>query len=454
MPNTLTALSPLDGRYATITAPFRPYCSEFALIKYRLTVEIRWFQHLANCKKITQLPPLDQTTIDFLEKIITDFDESDAEKIKAIESKINHDIKAVEYFLKEKFEENSALKPHKEWIHFAATSADINNLAYALMLKDLQQQLIVPTLQTVQTHLAQLAKRWADKPLLARTHGQPASPTTVGKEFANFSSRLREITHQILEVKITGKCNGATGNYNAHHLAYPALDWPMITKTFVEGLALTFNPYTTQIEPHDHLAALFHAISRANTLLIGLCQDIWCYISRDFFSLKKQSTDVGSSTMPHKVNPIDFENAEGNLGLANALLQHMANKLPISRLQRDLSDSTVMRNIGSALAYAFIAYQAIIKGCNKLTLNEAKTTDELNQHWEVLAEALQTLMRVHHIDQPYEKLKALTHGKTLTQETLHHFIDTLTLPDDVKQSLKQLTPAHYLGFAKQLAEDL
>lgn len=448
--NPLLAISPIDGRYSAKVHTLRAIFSEFGLIKYRVQVEVAWLLMLANHKKIKEVPPLSAKAVQFLQKIVSDFSEKDAQKIKKIEKKTNHDLKAVEYFLKEKFKAQPELAAVREFIHFACTSEDINNLAYNLMLRDGRQQILMPLIQQVIASLTVLAKNNAKVSMLARTHGQPASPTTMGKEIANVVARLRRQQKQILDISLLGKLNGAVGNFNAHHVAYPQINWLQVSQQFVESLGLSWNAWTTQIEPHDATAELFHAIMRFNTILIDLCRDIWGYISLGYFRQKTKKNEVGSSVMPHKVNPIDFENAEGNLGLANALLDHLANKLPLSRWQRDLTDSTVLRNIGACFAYSQIAYLSLQKGLEKLEIDRERILNDLQQHWEVLAEAIQTIMRRYGIPKPYETLKKLTRGNQINDKILADFIETLALPAIVKKELKGLTPEKYTGYAEKI----
>lgn len=423
-------------------------------MKYRTLIEIRWLQTLANESTLKEIKKFDNKTNFFLNKILEEFSEKDADKIKQIESEINHDVKAVEYFLKEKITTNPELNNIKEFIHFGCTSEDINNVAYAMMIEDSKKNILLPTLHQLIKMLKEFANQYAAQPMLARTHGQPASPTTVGKEFSVFVTRLKKQIKKLETITIEAKFNGAVGNYHAHTVAYPKIDWQKLTKTFIESLSLDFNEYSSQIDSHDSIAELSNCIARINTILIDFCRDIWFYIALGYLIQKPNKKEVGSSTMPHKINPIDFENAEGNLGLANAMLNHFAEKLPISRLQRDLSDSTVMRNIGSAFAYCDIAYQSIEKGLSKLEIDSKKMIQELNEHWEVLAEPIQTVMRKYHISEPYEKLKALTRSKKITQKLLHDFIDSLDIPKDEKERLKKLTPENYLGLAIKLAENI
>jgi adenylosuccinate lyase len=449
---SLTALSPLDGRYHDKFQLLRPIFSEYGLIKFRVTVEIRWLQMLAEHAKLPELPYLSARGQSILNAIIENFSEKDAARIKHIEAGINHDVKAVEYFIKEHISGNKELSSICEFIHFGCTSEDINNLAYGLMLQTARQQCILPSLDALVSELQALAHEHAAQPMLSRTHGQAATPTTVGKEIANFIARLKRQMDQLAGLPLLGKLNGASGNYNALACAYPTVDWQNISHNFVAGLGLAWNAYTTQIEPHDSIAELFGILIRINTILIDFNRDMWGYIALHYFKQKAYSNEVGSSVMPHKVNPIDFENAEGNLGLANALLEHMANKLPISRWQRDLSDSTVLRNIGVALGHSLLAYQSTYRGLQKTTPNQEALQADLERHWEILAEPVQTLMRRFGIEEPYEKLKALTRGQPVTQTLLHQFIHAQPLPDDIKQQLLQLTPGTYVGYATDLAK--
>lgn len=452
--NNLTAISPIDGRYAAKTQELRNIFSEYGLIRYRVLVEIQWLQDLAANTKITEIPRLSVSANQFLDAIIEDFSLDDAEQIKNIEKTTNHDVKAVEYFLKEKTAGNKELQAVSEFFHFACTSEDINNLSHALMLADARTQSVLPAINNVIEVLTGLSEKYADTAMLARTHGQTASPTTLGKEIAVFVHRLQRQTKQLHDIEIMGKMNGAVGNFNAHLAAYPEIDWMTMSKEFVESLGLTWNPHTTQIESHDYMAEYFHCMCRINTILLDLCRDIWAYISLGYFFQKPVAGEIGSSTMPHKVNPIDFENAEGNLGIANSLLSHFAEKLPVSRWQRDLSDSTTIRNIGSGFAYSIIAYSSCIKGLGKLEANPDKLNSDLDNSWEVLAEAVQTVMRRYSIEQPYEKLKALTQGKAMTRDNLHKFINLLDLPAEAKQHLLDMTPASYTGNAAQQARDI
>lgn len=450
--SALTAVSPVDGRYGSKTAALRSIFSEFGLIKCRVEVEIRWLQRLSQHEGIAEVPAFSQEANALLDGIVANFSEEDAQAIKNIEATTNHDVKAVEYFIKEKIEVNAELKAVSEFVHFACTSEDINNLSHALMLKDGRDNVLVPYLEQVSDAIAELARAQADLPMLSRTHGQTASPTTLGKEMANVTARMRRQIEQVKAVELLGKINGAVGNYNAHISAYPNIDWAENAQTFIEGLGLTFNPYTTQIEPHDYIAELFDAIARFNTILIDFDRDIWAYISNGYFKQKTIAGEVGSSTMPHKVNPIDFENSEGNLGIANAVMNHLAQKLPVSRWQRDLTDSTVLRNMGVGIGYSLIAYQASLKGISKLQVNEARLAEDLDNAYEVLAEPIQTVMRRFGIEQPYEKLKAFTRGQVITKEMMLDFVDSLELPQAEKDALKALTPATYTGNAAEQAK--
>lgn len=454
MMNPLTALSPLDGRYNEKLSELRPFFSEYGLMRYRLLVEVRWLEQLAQTAAVVEVPPLSDSAKQLLQQLVNEFSEADAERIKAIESQTNHDVKALEYFIKERVADHAELAKVSEFIHFACTSEDINNLAYGLMLKDARDQVLLPYMARLIKDLHALSQQYAEQPMLSRTHGQTASPTTVGKEFANVVARLQQQYQQLAEVKLLGKFNGAVGNFNAHAIAYPEVDWLAVSQQFVEGLGLQWNAWTTQIEPHDYLATCFHTLIRFNTIVLDFDRDIWGYISQGYFKQKLKAGEVGSSTMPHKVNPIDFENSEGNLGLANALLEHLAHKLPISRWQRDLTDSTVLRNMGVAVGYAVLAYQATLKGLTKLEINPARLEQDLNDNWEVLAEAVQTVMRRYGIEQPYEKLKALTRGQAISAATLASFIDGLDLPAAAKARLKELTPRTYIGKAEELVKKL
>lgn len=449
--SSLLAISPLDGRYKSKCEDLAPYFSEFALMRYRVLVEIKWLQKLSEHDQIDELQVISDRGLEYLDDLIENFSIADAQRIKAIEATTNHDVKAVEYFIKEKFEDNAELNDQLEFVHFACTSEDINNLAYALMLRDGRDRVMLDQMREIESRLADLANDFADQPMLCRTHGQSASPSTVGKEFANVVHRLRRQIAQIESNEILGKINGAVGNYNAHLSAYPDIDWQANAKEFVEGLGLSWNPYTTQIEPHDYVAELFAAVCRFNTVLIDFDRDIWAYISLGYFKQRTVAGEVGSSTMPHKVNPIDFENSEGNLGIANAIMSHLAEKLPISRWQRDLTDSTVLRNIGTGLAHSLIAYRATMKGIGKLELNAKRIDEDIDSCWEILAEPIQTVMRRYRIEKPYEKLKELTRGKQIDQQSVQDFVQNLTIPETAKQELLQLTPRKYLGNAVEQA---
>ncbi len=453
--NALTALSPLDGRYGSKTAGLRDFFSEFALIKYRVIVEIEWLKALAAEPAIVEVPVFSDDAIALLDGIADNFSVADAERVKAIEATTNHDVKAVEYFLKEKTSTHAEIAAVSEFIHFACTSEDINNLSHALMLKGARDGVLLPALERLIDRLTSLAHEFAELPMLSRTHGQPASPTTVGKEIANVVYRLRRTWDAIGAIDLMGKINGAVGNYNAHLSAYPDIDWEHFAREFVTDLGLSFNPYTIQIEPHDAMAELYDAIARTNTILIDWNRDVWGYISLGYFKQKVKAGEVGSSTMPHKVNPIDFENSEGNLGLANAMLRHLAEKLPISRWQRDLTDSTVLRNMGVGFGYSLLAYESCLRGLNKLEANPAALAADLDGNWEVLAEPIQTVMRRYGVANPYEQLKELTRGKAgMTRESLHVFIDGLAIPDAEKARLKTMTPGSYTGMAAELARQI
>ena len=449
--STLTAVSPLDGRYGDKTADLRPIFSEYGLMRHRVLVEISWLQALSRSDAVAEVPPLSRHADALLENIAVNFNLEDAQRIKNIERTTNHDVKAVEYFLKEKMAGNDELQAISEFTHFACTSEDINNLAYALMLREARTQIIVPLMDETIAAVSRLAHDYADQAMLSRTHGQPASPTTLGKEMANTVHRLKRQREQLLVVPLLGKINGAVGNYNAHLAAYPAVDWEAAARDFVTGLGLEWNPYTTQIEPHDYIAEYFDAVSRFNSALLDFCRDVWGYISIGYFKQKAVANEVGSSTMPHKVNPIDFENAEGNLGLANALFKHLAAKLPVSRWQRDLTDSTVLRNLGIGIGHSTLAYRSALKGISKLEADPACMAADLDACWEVLAEAVQTVMRRYGIESPYEKLKALTRGQAITKERLHEFIQGLAIPAAEKQRLLSLSPADYTGNAADQA---
>ncbi|WP_455379800.1 adenylosuccinate lyase [Acidihalobacter prosperus] len=449
--NTLLAISPVDGRYATQTEALRTHMSEYGLIKARITVEVRWLEALAAEPGIPEVDSLSKTSRQILDSIVQDFSIDDAAEVKSIERTTNHDVKAVEYFIKKRIATDQALDAIKEFVHFACTSEDINNLAYGLMLKAARDETILPIMDDIITKLRDFAHDLAAEPMLSRTHGQPASPTTLGKEFANVVARLDHQRQQVAGILIQGKINGAVGNYNAHTVTYPEVDWDKFSKNFVEGLGLTWNPYTTQIEPHDYIAELFDAIRRFNVILIDLSRDVWGYISLGYFRNTVVEGEVGSSTMPHKVNPIDFENAEGNLGMANALLDHLAHKLPVSRWQRDLTDSTVLRNLGVGFAHSLIAYRALLRGLGKLEVNEVRLQADLDENWEVLAEPIQTMMRRYGLPNPYEQLKMLTRGQRVDAEKLRKFIESLDLPDDARAQLLALTPGGYIGNAASLA---
>ena len=452
--STLKALSPVDGRYSEKVNDLRDIFSEYGLIRYRVLVEIRWLQCLADEPDVPELAPPSSVMKDRLNHIIDDFSIDDAERVKKIEATTNHDVKAVEYFIREKLGDGPETQALKDFLHFACTSEDINNLSYALMLRAARLDVLIPQMRDLRNKLNRLAKEYADLPMLSRTHGQTASPTTLGKELANVIARLDRTQKQFASVEILGKFNGAVGNYNAHVIAYPNADWPAIAHRFVESLGIDPNPYTTQIEPHDWTAEYSHALIRYNTILIDFSRDVWGYISLGYFKQKVAKNEVGSSTMPHKVNPIDFENAEGNFGMANAMLGHFAEKLPISRWQRDLTDSTVQRNLGSAVAHIVIALQSLLQGVGKLQINADAINADVSQAWEVLAEAVQTVMRRYGIPEPYEKLKALTRGQAVSKEILLEFIKTLDIPDDEVERLLALTPESYVGLAAQQARDI
>lgn len=450
----LTSLSPLDGRYADQIEELRPIFSEYGLMRTRLFVEIHWLKALATESAIQEITKFNPATEQFLDAIWQNFSEQDALQIKEIEKTTHHDLKAVEYFLKEKCSKSPELAKTKEFIHFACTSDDTNNLAYGLMLKAAREECLLPQMTSLIELLRQLALQYAAQPMLARTHGQPASPTTIGKEFANFVARLKQISQKISQTAISGKCNGAVGNFGAHIIAYPEVNWRKFTYDFVTTLGLQYTEYSTQIEPHDNIAELCNNLAQFNTVLIDLARDIWGYVSLGFLQQKVTNQEVGSSVMPHKINPIDFENAEGNLGIANALLRHFSEKLPISRWQRDLSDSTVLRNLGAAFGYSLLAYKMLLQGLGKITVATKFLDEELMQHWEVLSEAIQTVMRRYGMEEPYEQLKNLTRGKNVTKELLHTFIKDSQLPADVKQKLLKLSPVDYVGLAKELAEKI
>ncbi len=451
--DNLTSISPIDGRYSAKTGPLKAIFSEYGLIKYRLLIEVRWLEAMSKNSQISEVPEFSLKSKNVLSNIVDNFSLADAKVIKEIEKTTNHDVKAVEYYLKEKVSSNPELQNVNEFIHFACTSEDINNLSHALMLEDGRQVLLDEMRKTLNL-ITDLAKDNADVAMLSRTHGQTASPTTLGKEMANFSYRLMRQIEQLEEVKIMGKFNGAVGNFNAHISAYPNLDWPNTSKNFIESLGINYAPYSSQIETHDYIAEYFHALNRFNTILIDFCRDVWGYISLGYFTQKTIDGEVGSSTMPHKVNPIDFENAEGNLGLAIAIGEHFATKLPISRWQRDLTDSTVLRNLGVSCAHCLISYASISKGISKLEVNQDKLIDDLNEAWEVLAEPIQTVMRRYGVKNPYEKLKSLTRGKKIDAKILADFIGSLDIPEDAKEELRKLTPMNYIGDAIKLARDI
>jgi len=444
---SLTAISPVDGRYGSKSANLRPIFSEYGLIRHRVMVEVRWLQALANNSAITEVPPLSETANRILNEITDNFSEQDAQRVKEIERTTNHDVKAVEYLLKEKIAGNQELEAISEFIHFACTSEDINNLSHALMLREGRSKVLLPLMDDIINAIKQLAHNHAEQPMLSRTHGQPASPTTIGKEMANVVYRLQRQRDQIAAVPMLGKFNGAVGNYNAHLSAYPEYDWQSFSKQFIESLGLDWNPYTIQIEPHDYMAELFDGMARFNTIMIDFCRDIWSYISIGFFKQKTIAGEIGSSTMPHKVNPIDFENGEGNFGIANAIFGHLAAKLPISRWQRDLTDSTVLRSLGVGIAHTTIALQSVQKGISKLEINSEKMLADLDDNWEVLAEPIQTVMRRYGIEKPYEKLKELTRGQRIKAADLQLFIENLEIPDEAKAALKEMTPMNYIGNA-------
>jgi adenylosuccinate lyase len=450
----LTAVGPVDGRYARHTEALRAHFSEQALMQARVRVEIGWLKALAEEPAITEVPALSADAVAYLDRVADAFTTPDAERVKAIEATTNHDVKAIEYYIKERMAEHPALSDQIEFVHFACTSEDINNLAYALMVRDARDHVMLPVLSELLRALATLAHDLAGQPMLARTHGPPASPTTLGKEIANVVARLQRQVQQLEHAPILGKINGAVGNFNAHVVSYPEVDWPTLSARMIRSLGIEPNPYTTQIEPHDFLAELFHSLMRLNTVLIDVSRDIWGYISAGYFRQRVVAGEVGSSTMPHKVNPIDFENAEGNLGLANALLDHLAGKLPVSRFQRDLTDSTVLRNIGVGFAWSLIAYRSFLRGLGKLDADPARMQADLDANWEVLAEAVQTVMRRHGVEAPYEKLKELTRGQRISAGRLREFIDGLAIPEEARARLRDLTPASYTGLATELASRL
>ena len=450
----LSAISPIDGRYSKLVPELQEIFSEYALIKYRIFVEIEWFIHLSNQSNIKELPNLTKQSITFLSKIEKNFNLAEARKVKNIEKKTNHDIKAVEYYLRDQFMQSKQLKGLVEFIHFGCTSEDINNICYALMVKDASKLLVSKNINKLNSLLKKKAHQYAEIPMVSRTHGQVATPTTVGKEFANFSSRIDRISIVIKETSLRGKMNGAVGNYNAHLIAYPKVNWERVSKTFITKVGLLWSPYTTQVEPKDSMAKLFHGHERLNNVLLDFSKDMWGYISLNYFSQKTAKGEVGSSTMPHKVNPIDFENAEGNLGLANTVFHHLSSKITISRWQRDLSDSTSMRNIGSCFAYTLIATSSLINGIKKLEVNKESINDDIEDAWEVITEAIQTVMRKHRIDGGYEVMKKASRGKKVTKEDLHSIIKSLDIPATEKIKLLDLTPSTYLGLSKKLAREI
>ena len=451
---SLSAISPIDGRYAEKTVALREIFSEYGLMRYRVLVEIRWLEALATHEGVPEVPPLSVSARERLQKIADGFDLGEAQRVKTIEDTTNHDVKAVEYYLKEKISANTELSAIKEFIHFACTSEDVNNLSHALMLKDAREKVLLPAMDKLIKAIGNLSHLYAEQPMLSRTHGQPASPTTLGKEMAVFTQRLMRQRAQFAAVPLLGKVNGAVGNYNAHLAAYPAVDWTAMSASFIKGLGIEQSPATTQIEPHDYIAEYFHALSRFNTILIGFSRDIWSYISVGYFKQRTVAGEVGSSTMPHKVNPIDFENAEGNLGIANAILQHLAEKLPISRWQRDLTDSTVLRNLGVGAAHSLVSYQSLQKGIGKLEADAWKMGQDLDGNWEVLGEAIQTVMRRYGLPEPYEQLKRLTRGQKIGRDAIRDFVQSLALPEDEKKRLLQMTPATYTGNAMQQAKSV
>ena len=448
----ITALSPLDGRYESKVSALREHFSEFGLIRNRVKVEIEWLKALAAAPELAEIAPFSAATVAELDAVIANFSVADGEAVKAIEATTNHDVKAMEYWLKERLGHNPEVTRVTEFIHFGCTSEDINNVSHALMLRDGRDDVLLPSLDKIIARLVELAHQHADLPMLSRTHGQPASPTTLGKEMANVVYRLRRTRKAIASVELTAKFNGAVGNYNAHLSAYPEFDWEAFNGRFIESLGLAFNPYTIQIEPHDAMAELYDATARANTIVLDVCRDIWMYISLGYFKQKLKAGEIGSSTMPHKVNPIDFENAEGNLGLANGVLRHLADKLPVSRMQRDLTDSTVLRNMGVAFGYAVLAYDSCLRGLGKLEADPARLAADLDACWEVLAEPIQTVMRRYAVPNPYEQLKELTRGKGITREALQEFIATLAIPEAEKARLLTMTPGSYIGKAAELAK--
>ena len=450
----ISSISPLDGRYAQKCRALAEICSEYGLMRYRLEVEVKWLQKLASHPAVGELKSFSNAQISALDSLFLRFSLEDAQRVKHIESQTNHDVKAIEYYIKQELKNLGGFEDYVEFVHFACTSEDINNLAYGLMIGQARKSVLIPQMESTVKALKDLASEFASQPMLSRTHGQPATPSTVGKEFANVAFRLQRQLCKFKKINILGKKNGAVGNYNAHFVAYPEVDWPQVAAEFIADLGLDWNPYTTQIEPHDYVSEIFHCLSRYNTVLIDFARDIWGYISLDYFRQKTIADEVGSSTMPHKVNPIDFENAEGNLGLANALFGHMAAKLPVSRWQRDLTDSTVMRNLGTGLGYSLVAYQSLDKGIAKLELNSTAIDADIDACWEILAEPIQTVMRRYRIGNPYEKLKALTRGKSIDEATLKAFIECLEIPDSAKEALMSLRPRTYLGNAVEQANEI
>ena len=453
--SSLTALSPLDGRYHSKVAALQPYFSELALIRHRVQVELEWFKALSYEPAITEISPFSADIISQFDNLVTDFSESDGKSVKAIEARTNHDVKAIEYWLKERLKKNTEVSKVTEFIHFSCTSEDINNLSYGLILRHSRDHVMLPTLKKIIGNLIRMAHQLADVPMLARTHGQPATPTTLGKELANVAHRLQGGYDHLASISISGKINGAVGNYNAHLVAYPNFNWEKFAQSFVEKLGLEFNPYTTQIEPHDAIATLCDAYAHINIILLDLDRDVWGYISLGYFKQKIKESEIGSSTMPHKVNPIDFENSEGNLGVANALLRHLSEKLPVSRWQRDLTDSTLLRNMGVAIGHSLLSYDSCNRGLNKLEPNLERIADDLESAWDILAEPIQTIMRRYGIPNPYEQLKELTRGKDgISKETIHKFIDDLAIPDTEKKRLREMTPQNYIGKAAELARKI
>ena len=452
--DSLTAVSPIDGRYGSKTTSLRPIFSEYGLIYHRLLVEVRWLQMLSQCDEITEVAEFSPQANEVLESIVAEFDADEARRVKEIEATTNHDVKAIEYYLKERIADNAELASVAEFIHFGCTSEDINNLSHGLMLKAGRDRLLLPQALEIEQTVVDLARQYAAIPMMSRTHGQPASPTTLGKELANVASRLRRQREQISKVELLGKINGAVGNYNAHVCAYPEVDWESLARRFVESLDLTWNPYTTQIEPHDYIAELFDALVRLDTILIDFSRDVWGYISIGYFRQKTVQGEVGSSTMPHKVNPIDFENAEGNLGLANAIFTHLGQKLPISRWQRDLSDSTVLRNLGTGIGHVLIAFESLQRGIGKLEVDAEAMAADLERNWEVLAEPIQTVMRRYGVEALYEKLKTLTRGQRVDADTVRRFIQDLDIPESARNRLLELTPATYIGNATEQARKI